>query len=383
MITTIIFWMCALSILYIYIGYPLIIKLIAISSKNIEPNKLYEPQVSILIAAFNEEKDIKATIQNKIDLNYPNSKLEIIVVSDESTDATDTIVESFSNADVPVKLVRQVPRQGKTSGLNLIVPQAKGEILVFSDANSIYEANALQHLVANFTDSKVGYVTGKMIYVNEDGSMVGDGCSAYMKYENMIRASETKVGSVIGVDGGIDAMRSELYQQLNADQLPDFVQPLKVVEQGYKVAYEANAILTEHVVSDSDQEYRMRVRVGLRAIWALHDMRVLLNPFRFKLFSLQLISHKLLRYLAFIPLVAVFFLNIILFPENILYKFLMLFQCVFYGLSFIGYKLKTRPDNPVFFTLPYYFSLLNIASAHAFIRYLKKEKQIIWKPRVG
>lgn len=343
----------------------------------------YEPRVSILIAAFNEEKDISATVQNKIDLNYPKDKLEVIVVSDESTDKTDEIVQSFSNAEIPVTLVRQVPRQGKTAGLNQIVPLAKGEIIVFSDANSLYQKDALKYLVAHFSKQAIGYVTGKMVYVNDDGSMVGDGCSAYMKYENIIRSAETRIGSVVGVDGGIDAMRKDLYQSLNADQLPDFVQPLKVVEQGYKVSYESKAILKEHVVSDDSQEYRMRVRVGLRAMWALHDMRQLFNPLRFGLFSLQLLSHKLLRYLAFIPLIALFVLNAMLISEHLSYAYIFALQCLFYLFAYIGFLRRGQTNSPVYFSLPYYFLLLNVSSAHAFIRYLKKEKQVIWKPRLG
>ncbi len=351
------------------------------NSNTIDPDDSYEPTVSILIAAYNEEKDIRATIQNKIELKYPKSKFELIVVSDESTDKTDEIVQSFSNAEIPVTLFRQAPRQGKTSGLNQIVPMASGEIIVFSDANSLYQEDALSYLVANFFNPDVGYVTGKMVYVNADGSMVGDGCSSYMKYENIIRSAETCIGSVIGVDGGIDAMRKTLYQSLNADQLPDFVQPLKVVEQGYKVSYESKAILKEHVVSDDSQEYRMRVRVGLRAMWALHDMRQLFNPFRFGLFSIQLLSHKLLRYLAFMPLIALFALNVVLFSEHPLYQLIFFLQCLFYVFAYMGFLRRGQTNSPVYFSLPYYFALLNISSAHAFIRYVKKEKQVIWKPR--
>ena len=377
------YWLCVTAVIYIYAGYPALIKLFSVFPQKTVFEESFEPVVSILIAAYNEENDIRQTIQNKIDLDYPRDKLEVIVVSDESEDATEAIVESFSNAEISVKLVRQQPRQGKTSGLNMIVPQARGEILVFSDANSIYQADALRHLVKNFSDPETGYVTGKMIYVNEDGSIVGDGCSAYMKYENIIRSCETIIGSVIGVDGGIDAMRATLYKTLNADQLPDFVQPLKVVDQGYRVAYESEAILKEHTVSNSGQEYRMRVRVGLRAMWALHDMRHLMNPFRFGLFSFQLISHKLLRYFAFIPLVVLFVLNVLLLPENVLYQMLMVLQCLLYMLAYIGFLLRGHPNSSIFLTLPYYFLLLNIASAHAFFRYLNKEKQVIWKPRVG
>ena len=379
----VIFWLCVAGVVYIYIGYPVIIKLLSVGAKNTFNEGVFEPTVSILIAAYNEERDIKQTIQNKLDLDYPKKKFEIIVVSDESEDSTDEIVRAFSGADVSVRLVRQQPRQGKTAGLNLIAPMAMGEILVFSDANSIYQSDALKQLVKNFYNPEIGYVTGKMIYVNADGSIVGDGCSAYMKYENFIRSCETRIGSVIGVDGGIDAMRKTIYKQLNSDQLPDFVQPLKVISQGYKVVYESKAILKENTVSNSDQEYRMRVRVALRAMWALHDMRHLLNPFRFGMFSFQLISHKLLRYFAFVPLIILLILNIILFPESMIYKVLMTFQCLMYCLAYIGFVMRKKPNNPVYITLPYYFILLNVASAHAFMRYIKGEKQVMWRPRAG
>src|SRR5690606_14809748 len=246
----------------------------------------------ILIAAFNEEQDIEHTLRNKIELDYPKDLLEILVVSDESVDQTDAIVERIAaEAPIPIRLIRQVPRQGKTSGLNLIAPQATGEILVFSDANSIYAPDALRKLVRNFADATVGYVTGKMVYTNPDGSMIGDGCSAYMKYENWLREKETSIGSVVGVDGGIDAIRASLFRILNPDQLPDFVQPLQVVEQGYRVVYEPEALLKELALDNSDREYRMRVRVSLRALCALHDMKQSLNPGRYGIFSLQPVSH--------------------------------------------------------------------------------------------
>lgn len=380
------FWFCVFLVFYIYIGYPLIIKMLPAYTSPYLNEDLplhFEPYVSILIAAFNEEKDIMATIQNKIDQKYPKEKFEIIVVSDESSDKTDLIVESFSNTDVPVTLLRQVPRRGKTAGLNLIVPKAKGEILVFSDANSIYEENALRNLVNSFKDPKTGYVTGKMVYINSYGSIVGDGCSAYMKYENMIRADESKVGSIVGVDGGIDAMRKSLYEPLNTDQLPDFVQPLKVVEKGFRVVYESKAILKEETLSNSTSEYTMRVRVTLRALWALKDMSFLLNPFKYGLFSFQLFSHKLLRYLAFIPIIAVFTLNLFLYAESFIFVITLALQLIFYMLSWIGKNYQGNEDSPIYLSLPYYFSILNIACLHAFWRFIKGEKQVIWKPRVG
>jgi cellulose synthase/poly-beta-1,6-N-acetylglucosamine synthase-like glycosyltransferase len=292
------FWLSLALLFYIYFGYPLLAKVIAkIADREVQKSGSYEPTVSILIAAYNEANDIGATLRNKLALDYPTDKIEVLVISDESDDGTDDIVhEVAEDAAFPVRLFRQVPRQGKTSGLNTLVPEANGEIILFSDANSHWDTQALKQLCSNFADPAVGYVTGKMVYVNKDGSLVGDGCSAYMKYENWLREQETKIGSVVGVDGGIDAMRRALYKPLRADQLPDFVQPLKVVEQGYRVVYEPEALLKEEALSDGSSEFSMRVRVSLRALWALKDMKHLMNPARDPIFALQLISHKMLRY---------------------------------------------------------------------------------------
>ncbi len=378
------FWFCFLLVIYIYVGYPALIALLSTRKKNHHKSEEKLPFVSILIAAYNEEKDIRATLINKLALDYPAGKMEILVVSDESSDQTDEIVRKVAEESlISVYLHRQQPRQGKTSGLNLLVPKAKGEIIVFSDANSIYEKNALIKLVANFNDAEIGYVTGKMLYTNSDGSLVGDGCSSYMKYENWMREKETQMGSIVGVDGGVDAMRKNLYEPLNADQLPDFVQPLKVVEKGYRVVYEPEAVLREATLSNSTSEYTMRVRVSLRALWAMKDMWGLFNPFRFGLFALQLFSHKLLRYLAFIPVVAVFVLNLFLCSVNDLYVFLLVIQVSFYLLAWRGRRCKHKKNNPVYYALPYYFTLLNVACMHAFFRFLKQEKQVVWKPRTG
>ncbi len=371
-------------IVYIYIGYPLLLKLLTINKKPNTHKENYFPTVSILIAAYNEQSCIADTLINKIELNYPKGQVEIIVVSDESEDNTDKIVKRISDeSDVSVKLVRQEPRAGKTAGLNLIVPEAKGEIIVFSDANSMYAKDALINLVRNFANNSVGYVTGKMVYTHEDGSLVGKGCSKYMRYENWLREKETLIGSIVGVDGGIDAMRKNLYETLYPDQLPDFLQPLKVFEKGYKVVYEPEALLKEDALGDSGQEYKMRVRVILRSLWALQDMRHLLNPAKYFLYSVQLISHKLLRYLAFIPLFICYISNTLLIIEGNIYICSLLIQSIFYFFAWQGKKHSDDKNAPIYYLLPYYFSLLNIACAHATWRYLKREKQAIWKPRGG
>jgi cellulose synthase/poly-beta-1,6-N-acetylglucosamine synthase-like glycosyltransferase len=376
-----IFLLSIIIIIYIYFGYPLLIYLIALLSKGTKKKTGYQPLISILISAYNEQLDIESTIRNKLELNYPKSKLELIIVSDGSEDETDSIIKKYVNSGVIY--LNQQPRQGKTAALNLAATKAKGEILVFSDANSIYDFDAIKELVKNFINPKVGYVTGKMIYINENGTLVGDGCSAYMKYENFLRENETKIGSIVGVDGGIDAIRKELYVNMNADQQPDFLLPLHVISKGYKVIYEPKAILKEKVLSKPVDEYSMRVRVSLRALWILKDKVELFNIFKYKLFSIQLFSHKLLRYFTFFFMLLSFITNLILISEHFIFQVILLLQLIFYTSGILVHFLNKKYNLYKILSIPYYFLLINLAAAHAAMQFLIGKKQVIWNPRKG
>ena len=381
MIWFLLFYISMIVVLYIYVGYPLIIGILAIFRSKPARKSNDTPSVSILIAAYNEETCIESTIKNKLELDYPMERMEIIVVSDGSEDRTDEIVDRY--ADQGVKLLRQEPRAGKTSALNMAVSQAKNDILVFSDANSWYEPQALRKLVSNFADPDVGYVTGKMVYTNADGTLVGDGCSAYMKYENFLRSMETRVGSVIGVDGGIDAVRKTAYRNMNPDQLPDFVLPLKVAEQGYRIVYEPEATLKEESLNTTSDEYKMRVRVTLRAYWALFDMRQLLFNTSQSLFVWQLWSHKVLRYLCFIFLICLYFSNLMLVPKGWFFTLFFLLQNISYLTAALYPRFERTVSRVVLFRLMNYFTVINLAALHAFMKFLTGQKQVFWTPRKG
>jgi len=378
------FWTLLLVGLYPYVIYPVVVAALGrLANRTVRRDDAFVPQVTVITAAFNEQAHIGATIDNKLRQDYPPDRLDMIVVSDASADRTDDIVREFAAREPRVQLLRNEARAGKTAGLNLAIPRARGEIVVFADANSIYRPDAIAKLVRNFADPQVGYVTGSMRYVSADGSMVGDGCSAYMRYENALRLAETRIGSIVGVDGGVDAIRRDLYRPMRPDQLPDFVAPLTVAEQGFRVIYEPDAVLTEDTLSVQSQEYRMRVRVALRAFWALWDKRALLNPFRFGLYAWQLWSHKLLRYLSFLPLAAAMALNWLLLPRGGIYAlgaaaqvlFAILCVAALAGMRGVGQLSVTR--------YCFYFFLLNWASAVAFVRFVRGQKQVLWQPRVG
>jgi hypothetical protein len=204
-----------------------------------------------------------------------------------------------------------------------------------------------------------------------------------MRYENALRAAETQVGSVVGVDGGVDAVRRVLYKPMRADQLPDFVLPLTVVEQGYRVVFEPEANLTEDTLTTEGSEYRMRVRVALRALWALWDKRALLNPFRFGLFAWQLWSHKVLRYLSFVPLAGAMALNWFLLDAGPIYIAAIGGQIAFATLVVTALVGPKAIGQSALGRYCFYFALLNWASAVALTRFVRGQKQVLWQPRVG
>jgi cellulose synthase/poly-beta-1,6-N-acetylglucosamine synthase-like glycosyltransferase len=376
-----IFFLCGVALFYIYAGYPVLVSVLGIIRDKRVAKSAIEPAVSILIAAYNEENIIGSTLKNKLELDYPKDKLEIIVISDCSTDGTDGIVNGFAASGI--KLIRQEPRAGKTAGLNKAAGTASGEILVFTDANSIFAVDALRKLVANFKDRTVGYVTGKMVYASSGEGERGYGCGAYMRYENFLRVHETRAGSVVGVNGGIDAVRKNLFDPMKPDQLPDLVLPLKVVEKGFRVVYEPDALLEEESLKSSSDEYRMRVRVSLRALWALYDMKQLLGFGKDMIYAWQLWSHKVFRYGAFLFLIGLYTTNVALRSAGPLYKVSFVIQNAMY-LGAIASALLTQIDiNHKYLYLCKYFFLLNLASAHAFFKFLLGRKQVVWSPRKG
>jgi cellulose synthase/poly-beta-1,6-N-acetylglucosamine synthase-like glycosyltransferase len=377
------FWICLCVGLYPFAGYPLCVALL----KALRPRPLrtgpFTPTVTVVISAHNEASQIAATVRNKLTQDYPAALLDVMVVSDASSDGTDEVMKRLAADEPRVSFLRQEPRSGKTAALNGLLERARGEIVVFSDANSMYRADAVRHLVAAFADPEVGYASGRMLYVDPSGSLVGDGCTGYMRYENRLRAYESAVGSVVGADGGIDAVRRSLYRPMRADQLPDFVLPLDIVEQGYRAVYVPEAVLEEETLNTEAAEFRMRVRVALRAYWALLDKRALLNPLRFPQFSWQLASHKLLRYMSFVPLALAAVINWLLLPDGWIYTMLAAAQYSGALLAFLAEYGPRRLRTLAPARYCYYFLLLNCASAVAFARFMRGDKQVLWQPRTG
>lgn len=286
-------WLSVIMVVAVTVGYPLFLAISWPFARRQRRLDDAEPVVSLIIAAYNEEGSLARKLENTLTLDYPRKRLEIIVASDGSTDPTDEIARSFSDRGV---LLRRFPRTGKTGVQNQAVRTAKGEILVFSDANALYHPDAIRKLVRNFADPEVACVSGQLVY-QVDRAGAGDSERSYWGYEKFMKRCESELSSLIGANGSIYAVRRADYVEIGNDLISDLVEPLALVQRGKRVVYEPEAVSVEVASTTYTAEFRRKVRILTRSIQGLLHMRALLNPFRYGIFSFQLLMHKLLRYL--------------------------------------------------------------------------------------
>jgi cellulose synthase/poly-beta-1,6-N-acetylglucosamine synthase-like glycosyltransferase len=374
----VLFWLCIVLVLWVYAGYPTLLLLLTRFSRR--PPTLaaaHEPAVTLIISAYNEARVIRQKLENSLALDYPHDRLEIIVVSDCSDDETDALVEEYENRSV--RLIRMSERGGKTVGLNFAIPQARGEIVIFSDANALYHPLTVRHLARNFADPTVGCVTGESRYqVDENTADSTVSENLYWRYELALKRMESAIGSLVGGDGAIYAIRKALFRPMRPEDLSDFVNPLQIVAQGYRNLYEPEAISFESGAESFEKEFRRKVRIVNRAWRGLWRVRQVLNPFRFGFFTLQVISHKLLRWLVPVFMAGAFFANLFLLDHGKFYHALLVLQISFYVLAIIGRLQSHRPSISKLFYVPYYFCLVNYASLLGIISHYRGQKFAVW-----
>lgn len=371
-----VFWVSCAAVVFAYAGYSLSILLIAVFVRRPHHREEILPSITFLITAYNEERNIGSKLEQTLALNYPSDCLEIIVASDGSTDRTDEIVRSFTSRGV--RLIRVEGRVGKTETQNRAVREAHGDVIVFSDATTRYERDALRMLVRNYADPEVGAVSGRYEYSNPTGASIGVGSIVFWKYENFIKTLQSRIGTITGCCGCIYSVRRNLYQPLPADIISDLCEPLKVLEHGYRIVFEPQAIAYEETTEMAGEEFNMRVRVAVRGMRGILFMRKLFNPFRYGFVSYQLWAHKVMRWLVPIFLVLAFVSNLMLLGEP-LYNVMLALQLGLYGLAVLGVLLAPFNIKPLPFSLPLYFVTVNWAALVAIGRVLRGYKAITWE----
>lgn len=372
------FWACFILIIYTYFIYPAFLYLFYRSPlKKKEASSDYRwPKVSLVVAAYNEEKVIAKKIENSLDLDYPEDRLEIIISSDGSTDNTDTIAEKYVSHGIT--FLKFNSRRGKVNVLNDVIPKAKGEVVLLSDANTIYKGDAVKKIVRDFADPEVGCVCGELIFRNVEKNEVGALEGFYWRYEQFIKKIEGANGALLGANGGIYAIRKGLFEILPSNVIiEDFVIPMRILEKGYDVIYESAAVAFEETSKKVIQEMERRIRIGAGDFQSLLLTWKLLNPSRgFAAFAY--LSHKVIRWLVPFFLISLFFINIFLIQERF-YFVTFLLQSGFYSAAILGRILSRTNLRLKFFGLPYYFISMNIALFFGFIRFCANSQSVTWQ----
>lgn len=382
MIIIILFWVAVVLIVYTYIGFPLGVILRGLFWGR--PYKHAElsaaPSVSIVISAYNEASSIGAKLDNILSLEYPRDRLEVIIASDGSTDGTDAIVEQYQ--EYGVKLLSR-PRVGKAAALNTAVNAASGEILVFSDANSIYKTDAIEQLVRPFGDPQVGGVAGNQIYRTEgSGGTSIDGERAYWNFDRMLKQFQGKSGNTLAATGAIYAIRRSLFEPIPDGVSDDLFTSTGVIVRGYRLVFAPEAIAYEPVAATSQVEFGRKVRVIMRSWKAFVFRRELLNLLRYKFYAIQLLSHKILRYLVVFPLLTLAIVSPFLWEAGLLYQMATIAQVVFYACAVVGLLLnRSRFGRKKIFTIPFYFCMVNAASLVAILKVLQGHQIKHWEPQ--
>ena len=372
------FWMSAAALFYTYAGYPLLLVFMSRVRPRIVRRADWTPSVTIIITAYNEERDLAAKLEQTLALDYPQGSLEVIVASDCSSDRTDDIAREFGARGV--RLHRQPVRLGKTAAQNAAVEQASGEIILFSDATTFYQRDVLRILMPNFADPTVGCATGRVIYTDTGKSTVGHGTRSYWSYEFFLKKHESSVCSLIGVCGCLYAVRRSAYVPLYHEACSDFVIATRMVEQGLRAVYEPAAVCSEETNIQANKELETRVRIITQTFADLWRNRGMLNPITSGFYAVELLSHKVMRYLVPLFLIAIVAASVVLTLSSIPFAFILAAQIAFYGAAALAVLLERAGLHSRLLAIPHYFVIGNLASVIAFYQFLRGERYMRWEP---
>lgn len=386
---TLLFWLFLFTILYTYLGYPLLLRLLSSFMPDPETISTQTPLVTLLITAYNEESVIADKIENSLVLDYPRDRLQILVAADGSNDQTTNIVESFAEQGVELSYSKE--RKGKVAAINNAMARVRGDIIVFSDANNFYESCTLRELVAPFADLTVGAVCGAKAIQVGDG-VLGESEGLYWRYESFIKKQETRLGCCTGVSGEVLAIRHNLFETLPRRIInDDFYMAMRIIRKGYRIIYAPEARSTERVSLSARDEITRRARIiagRYQAITFAHKLLPLNRPVVFW----QIMSHKFLRPLVPFFMIGVLMANtfVVLWPaqaENHSLALLtppfnwllLLLQIMFYGVAVIGNKINGYSTFSKLLYIPTFFVNSNLAALIGLVRFISKRQTPLWQ----
>ena len=380
-----IFWISLFIVFYSYVGYGFLMILMVSVKRVFQKNKVEPlpgkelPQLAIVIAAYNEEEHVSQKIENTLALDYPREKLEIIFVTDGSTDKTSEIVRQCPG----IILFHQPERKGKVAAINRILPFIKSPIILFCDANTFLNKNCAKEIVKHYIEPRVGGVAGeKKIFQTGNDSAAAAGEGLYWKYESFLKKLDSDFYTTVGAAGELFSVRKDLIEQVpEGTIIEDFVQSLLICRKGYVVRYEPNAYAAETASASIKEEMKRKVRICAGAFQAMVLLKDLFNVFKYPLVSFQFISHRILRWtLCPISLITLFVSNflIVLVAGNLFYQIMLFLQVVFYGMAIAGWMFARKDIRVKILYIPFYFLFMNVAVFIGFGRYIRKKQTVVW-----
>lgn len=374
------FWIMLGITFYAYVGYGILLYVL-VKIKNLfvkKPNYMNQelPEVTLLVAAYNESDYVVDKVKNTIAQSYPSDKLKIVFVTDGTTDDSIEKLKSFEQ----VKVYHSDERKGKMAAINRVMPLIKSPITVFTDANAMLNADAIRSMVEHFANPKVGVVAGEkqILKVSENNAEVGEGL--YWKYESFLKKLDSELYSTVGAAGELYAIRTSLFQTLETDTLlDDFVLSLRICSKGYVTAYEPSAKAMETASLNIAEELKRKVRISAGGIQSVLRLQTLLNPFKHGWLTFQYLSHRVLRWtLVPVFLVLMPFVNLFLL-DNPLYQLSLFLQVAFYSLAILGYVFEKKGKKFKALYVPYYFSFMNYAAILGFKRFYSNQQAVTWE----
>jgi cellulose synthase/poly-beta-1,6-N-acetylglucosamine synthase-like glycosyltransferase len=381
---TVIFWVSLFIIFYTYIGYGIVLYgLVRIKRIFIKPVKLvdgsFTPSLTLIVAAYNEASVIKEKIQNTLQLIYPKDKLQLIFVTDGSTDNTPAVIAQYPE----IKLLHKEGRSGKINAVHRAMGEVNTEIVVFTDANTFLNENALLRIAKHYINPKVGAVSGEKRVAIEANADATAGEGFYWKYESALKKWDAELYSVVGAAGELFSVRTDLYVAVEPDTLlDDFMISMKIAMQGYKIAYDADAYAMESSSENLKEEYKRKVRIASGGIQSIIRTSKLFNPFFMPLLGFQYLSHRILRWtITPFLMILVVFVNAYLLFDNVnwLLAMIMVGQLGFYSLAALGWLLERKEVRIKILFVPYYFCFMNYCVFVGIYRYFFTQKSsVLW-----
>ena len=381
----IIFWTLLFLVFYTYLGYGIVL-IILVKIKELfveklkDDGKVFEPRVTMFVAAFNEKDFIEEKIQNMLELDYPKDKIQLLFVTDGSNDGTPEMLKKYPE----VSLMHKNERAGKIGAINRGMSCVKNPIVIYSDANAMLNSRAVREIVKHYKDPQVGCVSGeKRIYKKDKDGASGSGEGIYWKYESLLKRFDFRLHSAVGAAGELFSVRTELHQHVEKDTLlDDFIISLRIAQKGYKIAYAPNAYASEYASVSIKEEMKRKIRISAGGIQSIIRLASLFNFFKYGILTFQYISHRVLRWTVTpLALLALLPINYLLIQEtnSVIYEVLFCGQILFYSFALLGWYLESKQIKVKILFIPFYFFFMNMCVFLGFFRFIKGSQSVLWE----